>query len=172
MGLFNKLFGEAAKAIGNMGEEAIKSALNGSDRSPAGNPVTDRPVPQWEQQPQKASGPSGLSWGPQMPSEENQYNFNGNYRQYFENIFAQDFPGYSVDKEIPAKYPNRTVYRLSSGGVTSLVIELLPESSGTQKLRSECRANGTPYLRFYHNHDGWWNTRSYVTGRIRSALHI
>ena len=32
------------------------------------------------------------------------------------------------------------------------------------------RAQGIPYLRFYYNHEGWWNTRSYVTRRIANAL--
>ncbi|MBO4636279.1 MAG: hypothetical protein J5685_03955 [Clostridiales bacterium] len=168
MGLFNKLFGEAAKALENLGEEAVRSAVNGSS---SGMPHGDRPVPQWEQEPAGSYGPSGDSWGPDMPAEENQFNFRGNYREYFEHIFAEDFPSYQVDKEIPAKWPNRTVYRLSSGGVLALVIEILPESSGTKRLREECRASGTPYLRFYHNHDGWWNTRSYVKGRISKALN-
>jgi hypothetical protein len=45
-------------------------------------------------------------------------------------------------------------------------------SDGTQryKLRNECRAQGIPYLRFYYDHDGWWNTRSYVTRRIAGQL--
>lgn len=168
MGLFNKLFGEAAKAIGEMGGEAIRNAVS---EAAGQRPQQDRPLPQWEQPQASYGGSSGLSWGRDMPSEENQFNYGGDYRAYFEHIFEEDFPLMQVEKEIPPKYGNRTVYRLSQGGVLSLVIEILPETSATKKLRNECRANGTPYLRFYHNHDGWWNTRSYVTGRIRSALN-
>lgn len=163
MGLFNKLFGEAAKLIENKGEEVIRSAAASKTQS-------DRIVPEWENTSQQVS-PSGNSWGDEMPSEENQFNFKGNYREYFEHIFAEDFSMYTIEKEIPSKWPMRTVYRLSRGGMTSVVIELLPETSSTQKLRRECADSGTPYLRFYYDHDGWWNTRSYVSGRINKAIN-
>ncbi len=46
----------------------------------------------------------------------------------------------------------------------------MSETSSAQRVRKACAAENVPYLRFYIDHDGWWNTRSYVTGRIRAAL--
>jgi hypothetical protein len=116
-------------------------------------------------------GPSGFSWGPVMPAEENQYNYGGTYLQYFDHIFADDFPGYEVKRE-PGYGGKSTVYTLADGGRTALIVELLPSSSESVKLRQSCRQQGIPYLRFYFDHDGWWNTRAYVNDRVRKALGI
>ncbi len=48
----------------------------------------------------------------------------------------------------------------------------MSESCEAKKFRDDCVRAGTPYLRFYYDHDGWWNTRSYVAGRIRGALKL
>ena len=48
----------------------------------------------------------------------------------------------------------------------------MSENSEANKLRSACRAQGLPYVRFYYDHDGWWNTRSYVVSRTRAALGL
>ena len=48
----------------------------------------------------------------------------------------------------------------------------MSENSEANKLRASCRAQGLPYVRFYYDHDGWWNTRSYVAGRTRAALGL
>ena len=53
-----------------------------------------------------------------------------------------------------------------------LVAELMSERSEANKLRSACRAQGLPYVRFYYDHDGWWKTRSYVVSRTRAALGL
>ncbi len=181
MGMFNKLFGDAVKAIENAANEiatdAAKDAIK-KEFSQEINAVENagREIERAAEQQQMNSvleespDPSGFSWGSEMPSEENQFNFGGSYRDYFEKIFREDFADLTVAKEIPDKYPNRTVYRLSRAGSTALVVELLPESSATKKLRKECQAQGIPYVRFYYDHDGWWNTRAYVCDRIRKAL--
>ena len=33
-------------------------------------------------------------------------------------------------------------------------------------------AQGIPYIRFYYDHEGWWNTKSYVIRRTSEALGI
>ena len=114
-------------------------------------------------------GPSGFSWGPVMPAEENQYNFDGNYLQYFDHVFADDFPGYSFDRQ-PGYGGNTTVYTFADGGRIVLVVELLSRKSSPVKLRQSCRQQGIPYLRFYYDYDGWWNTRAYIDERVKKAL--
>ena len=108
-------------------------------------------------------------WGDVMPDEENQYNYKGSYTEYFEHIFSMDFAEYRTEKSF-VDGSRRVVYTFYKGGSRRLVVELMPESSVAKKLRSECEREGVPYRRFYFNHHGWWNTRSYVTGRIREAL--
>ena len=183
MGMFNKLFGDAVRAIENAAADAaadvaanaVKEQFDKDVANAAAKAGIDH-VPEQSVQPVRDSiltsepTPSGFSWGEEMPAEENQYNFSGNYREYFEKIFSEDFPDLAVAKEIPEKFQNRTAYRLSRGGATVLVVELLPESTATKKVRKECEASGTPYIRFYYDHDGWWNTRAYVVDRIRKAL--
>ena len=51
-----------------------------------------------------------------------------------------------------------------------LAVPNLPASRVCTVAVQECAAAAIPYLRFYHNHDGWWNTRAYVTQRVRGAL--
>ena len=104
-----------------------------------------------------------------MPAEENQYNFSGTYIQYFEKIFREDFPSYSVART--AQEDRFTVYTFNGAAGCALVVELKSERSSAQAIRRRCEAEGVPYLRFYYDHDGWWNTRAYVTERIRRALN-
>ena len=111
----------------------------------------------------------GDSWYDHVPAEENQYNSGLNYLQYFEKIFAEDFPDYDITRE-DAEPSRRYIYRFSRGGAEALVLELMSENSSVRKTRNECEAKGMPYLRFYFDHKGWWNTRSYVTERIRAKL--
>ena len=54
---------------------------------------------------------------------------------------------------------------------TALIVELLPQRSSVYKLRRDCATMGIPYLRYYYDHEGWWNTYSYVTERTRAALN-
>ena len=112
---------------------------------------------------------SGDSWGNLMPDEENQYNFPGNYIQYFTAVFRESFPAYNVVQE-PGKDARSPLFVFYQNGDKKLVVELKSERSSAQAIRRQCEAEGVPYLRFYYDHDGWWNTRSYVTRRVSAAL--
>ena len=165
MGLLSKLLGSTVEKAAN---DMLKGVTN--NNKPA--------QPQAQAQPQsysapqaapaqEAMGPSGDSWGPVMPAEENQYNFNGTYVQYFEQIFRSEFSSYQIEKTQESKC---TVFTFNDGARKALVVELLPENSGRYGLRKKCEESGTPYLRYYYNHQGWWNTRSYVIRRTRAAI--
>ena len=66
--------------------------------------------------------------------------------------------------------PIRTTYTFWSGRIKALIVELMSESRPNNSLRDDCSRLGIPYLRFYYDHHGWWNTRSYVVERVRKAL--
>ena len=104
-----------------------------------------------------------------MPDEENQYNFPGTYLEYFSSIFNKDFAEYSPEyfKEPNWKSEHFTFF---DGGKKALVVELLSRKSNAKRIRALCRQQGIPYLRFYYDYDGWWNTRAYVVGRVNKAL--
>ena len=106
-----------------------------------------------------------------MPEEENQYSFPGTHTEYFEKIFREEFPQFTVERS-DIRNGWITVYRFLSGSRTVLVVELMTEKSVAEKLRETCRSENIPYQRFYYDHRGWWNTRSYVVGRIKGALGI
>ena len=115
------------------------------------------------------TGTGTCHYGPKMPAEENQYSYPGTYEDYFLNLFYETFPEYQVRKD----YPNydAVVFHLERDGREALVVEVMSERCSAQKLRQDCWKQNLPYLRFYHNHDGWWNTRSYVTDRVSKALN-
>ena len=172
MGLFSKLFG---------GEKAAKSLFDEFWKEAGGPPVNDGTAPQQPAQtaPQQnysnnsvrpSSGPSGFSWGPDMPNEENQFSFNGAYHEYFEGIYRSEFPDYQIDQTFP-QYRAATVFTFVKDGRKALVVEIISERSNPNKLRSDCTKQGVPYLRFYYDHDGWWNTRRYVVERTGKALN-
>ena len=115
-------------------------------------------------------GPSGDSWGPTMPNEPNQFNFAGSYLDYFTGIFQTEFPEYRVSRAVGTSAKPVTVFTFWNGNTKALVVELMPQSSAAKKLRRECAQLGIPYLRYYYDHEGWWNTRSYVIRRTKAAL--
>ena len=161
MGLFSKLLGGAKdisleKVLKTVTEAADKLSQNSGDNSFSETSAEDVPA-------------SGFSWGEKMPAEENQYNFSGNYVKYFNHVFTEDFPGYDISYEQPPK-SSSTVFTFRQAGRRVLVVELMNENSESQRLRNRCAQEGIPYLRFYYNHHGWWNTRAYVDHRTRSAL--
>ena len=171
MSLFSKLFGGDKEA-----EETAKSLL----KSIFGNQNESKPEtkPEYEDEPEAASvnnasddsdyeAPSGFSWGDKMPAEENQYNFNGTFKQYFENIFSTEFAAYRYEK---AENYGRVAYTLYGAAGKAIVVELMPGKSESKKLRKQCEAEGTPYVRFYYNHEGWWNTKEYVIQRMKEKI--
>ena len=171
MGLLDKLF-EGNKDL----EKAAKGLLNGilgaagQNKDDGGSESGNA---QAAAKPQERivddDAPSGFSWGENMPAEENQYNFNGTYWQYFENIFNTDFAEYRYEKN-EIRGSSRIAYTFYSGASKVLVVELMPDTSTAYKLRKECEKEGVPYRRFYFDHPGWWNTRAYVLTRMRAAM--
>ena len=184
MGLFDKLFGgkeedknsfldalkDAAEKIKN---EAEKAGFD-FDGKPS---QAERPKEEVQESvssviaPNEAQelAPAGTWWGPLMPDEENQYNFKGSWKEYFDEIFRSEFPEYELQKET-VREGRAVVYTFQKNGETALVVELMSERSNAQKLRKSLRGTGTPYLRYYYDHEGWWNARAYVVQRTRNAL--
>ena len=172
MGLFSKFLNGSATA-----EDAVKAAkgllgqlglTQPSPGKPAGQP-SERPAASEPLNPAPAPSPSGFSWGEEMPAEENQFNFPGSYRSYFENVFREEFADYSVSVETP-RNRDAAVFTFAKDGRKALVVEVMSQTSGARAIRKTCRKSGVPYLRYYHNHHGWWNTRAYVVQRTRGAL--
>ncbi|MBQ3668675.1 MAG: hypothetical protein II920_05565 [Clostridia bacterium] len=162
----------------------------------APQPVTPRVTPPTAPRPvgRFASGRE-LSWGPDMPFEENQYSYNGKYYEYFRHVFREEFGMYDIQEQgrfnncfrgmaprpvgrfappTPVRQGEQiaTVYTFNRGPRTVLIVEVLSEKSQTNRLRDECKRRNVPYLRFYHNHKNWWNTRSYVVDRVKQALGL
>ena len=174
MGLLSKIFGGDGDEVEKAAKDLLQGIFGGSsqDNGESGDGSSDgaeNVAPATEDN-NGYTAPSGDSWGEDIPAEENQYNYNGTYIQYFENIFGTEFGAYRYEKTT-AGNSSRTIYTFYNGAVKALVIELMPESSSVYKLRKECEKENIPYLRFYYNHDGWWNTRSYVVGRIGKYLN-
>lgn len=187
MGFLDKLFGNngsdivnklkeaadvVAKEVENAAKAASESIANSDSSSQAGN---SRPASAGSSVSQpsgsSSSAESGFSWGPAMPEEENQYNYPGSYEQYFLSVFTENFPAYRISHETVRK-GKATVFTFWSGEQKALVVELMSENSSAQRIRSECERSGIPYLRFYYNHFGWWNTKAYVLQRTRNALKL
>ena len=184
MGLFSKLLGdagaelekaldEAGKALGEAAKKAgitendIKKAVESAKAEKASAPAQAAKAA--EKSADEDLGPSGFSWGPTMPDEPNQYNFDGTYKQYFEGIFKSEFGSFKITRE-KGYGGNTTVYRFYEGDKQALVVELMPSKSSSRALRENCRKQGIPYRRFYIDYEGWWNTRTYVITRMNEAL--
>ena len=165
MGFLSKLLGGEENE--KMAMDLIKGLVSGEATGNAAHREPAQERSQLTDASTKATGPSGFSWGEEMPDEENQFNYNGPYYQYFEEIYRAEFSTYQLDCE---RGPRSTVFRFFNGDRKALVVELLSCRSDVRKLRRDCSSEGIPYLRFYYDRDGWWNTRSYVITRTRKAL--
>ena len=146
----------------NEAEKAVKEAVNAPEGAPADAPAS---APVYHE-----ADNSELGFYDDVPAEECQYNFNGNYIEYFRKVFSEEFPEYTITEEniTPGR---RYAFTFNSNGAIALVVELMTEKSSVQKLRRSCEAAGIKYLRYYFDHEGWWNTRAYVTERTRRALN-
>ena len=178
MGIFSKFVNDLKKGEVNIDalKESLEKAVGGVTQSGAAKPTQayapPQPAadaPQRVNEPRYSAGPSGFSWGEDMPAEENQYNFSGGYIQYFETVFKEDFGEYVITKA-PGTNDRSPVFTFTSGGRKALIVELKSETSSAQRIRKAAQAEGVPYLRFYYDHDGWWNTRAYVRARVSKAL--
>ncbi len=171
MSILSKLF--AKKAV-DTAFNKITSALKPNDNKPqqptqtSGGMMMGSTVPHYEA-PESGETIPGNSWGPTMPKEPNQFNYNGSWFDYFNEIFRGEFTDFRIVSDRKEKTATFLFYR---GEQLALAVEILHQASAAQKLRRDCRANGVPYLRYYHDHEGWWNTRSYVVERTRAALGL
>lgn len=172
MGFFSKLFGAANEQIArNIANDAAKK-LQGNfqnNTQPSAQPSAQPAPAKAAAQNTVPTGPSGFSWGPVMPDEENQYNFNGTYLQYFDSIFLSEFSDYDIKLDY-GKYTRMPYFSFFRNGKCALVVELFSKKSAAKKMRNDCRKVGIPYLRYYIDVEGWWNTKKYVIQRTRNAL--
>lgn len=104
-----------------------------------------------------------------VPAGDNQYNFKGSYREYFANIFREEFPSYEV-RQSDANGGKVTLFAFYRDGRQVLLVELMSDRSEANKRRCDTQAAGIAYLRFYYDHPGWWNERSYVVSRVGKVL--
>ena len=176
MGLFSSLFGgkkpdnPVLGALADLVDNAVDAAKKAADgQAPAAETTPLSEPAAAVTQTFAEEEPSGFSWGSVMPAEENQFNSGKRYDDYFMSVYRAEFPGYEITCE-NLREGRAAVITFRKDGAVRLIVELLSQSSGAQKIRRECRKSGTPYLRFYYNHDGWWNTRAYVTQRTGNAL--
>ena len=94
---------DALKSVQNAAQSALdqsngQQAANQANPVNAGSQVIQTPEP--SAQPfDRGSAESGLSWGEFMPSEPNQHNFPGSYTEYFESIFREEMPQFTVTSE-------------------------------------------------------------------------
>lgn len=162
---------EAAEAAAKAAGEAIENAKAQNGAASARTSSASASYGSAVSQSSASYGDSGFSWGENMPSEENQFNYPGTYVEYFRHVFSEDFPSYRLTDESVRK-GRATVITLWNGEQKALVVELMSETSSAEKIRYSCQKEGIPYLRFYYNHHGWWNTRAYVVSRTRNALGL
>lgn len=176
MGLFSNLFGSNGKEL----DDAFKQMKNFAGDIIDDGQLNNSPkqqatvsTPSYNTAPAAQSyvedGPSGDSWGPVMPSEENQFNSGLSYQDYFSKVFTEGFPSYQIDKE-DVRNGSAMLFTFSQSGAKKLVVEVISQKSSPYKVRNDCRSQGIPYLRYYYDYDGWWNTRSYVIRRTSKAL--
>ena len=172
MGFLDKLFGSnvadkiknAAETVAKEATNAVNAAANPNSAAPNTRPASVTPAPS------SSGAESGFSWGPTMPNEENQFNYPGTYDQYFLDVYSKNFPAYRLTTE-PVRKGSATVITFWSGEAKALVVELMSDTSSAESIRRNCYKERVPYLRFYYNHQGWWNTKAYVLERTSKALN-
>lgn len=173
MSFWSKLFGgdkETEEKVKDLFNELIKNNQKQTEEKKNAEPekkVEAKPEPVVEE----ADGPSGFSWGPKMPAEENQYNYSGTFKQYFDHVLYDDFSQYQIGRE---ESPNgkRVIYTLCDSGRKICVVEIMHSGSASKKLRENCHNSRVGYCRFYYDYEGWWNTREYVNYRINKAINL
>ena len=127
---------------------------------------------------------NGNSWGEDMPSEPNQYNYGGTWQEYFSDVLKSGFPQYSIMKN-ELYGISSAAYRLgrdSLSGTPELLVLVLGENLSNDRISGalanagieldEYKRKGIPVARFYHAHPGWWNTRAYVTEAVGKKLGL
>ena len=176
MGLFDKLFGssgsdvlnkikDAAESVAKEASNVIKDATESVSNASQASSTNQASSPAL----QSSEGEFGCSWGDVMPAEENQFNYSGSYDQYFYDVYVRNFPMYRLTTEKVRKGHGTTI-TFWNGTQRALVVDLMSQKSTSQVVQKECAKENVPYLRFYYNHPGWWNTKTYVINRTRNAL--
>lgn len=145
--------------IENISEQAKKAEAEGKQAQPEAEPTYET----------GGEGTGTAYWGYVKPALENQYSYNGTYVEYFKYVFAENFPEYQIDCELPSDR-NAAIFTFLQDGQTKLVVEVVGKNSKAKAIRRNCRNAGIPYLRFYHNVYGWWNVKEYVVNRVKSVL--
>lgn len=175
-GILNKIKKEVAEKIGDAAANEILDAMKHDKPEAAEKPQNNVPEAVAHHTGIIIGGSSAPAapeyeddWYDVVPAEECQYNFNGPYLAYFRKIFTEDFPGYDLKLDV-IDDQRRYKYTFRRGEAVALVVELMTENSEANSLRRECQKNGVPYLRFYFDHQGWWNTRAYVKERVSKVL--
>ena len=162
MGIFSKLVGDLASGKDPLEamKKAAKDVLDAAQNAQQQHAEAPRPAQ------------SACDADPEMPSEPNQYNFPGTYTEYFRTVFAEAFPAFETRwSDASGKSIHKaTKVEFLQGGRVKLVVELKSDRSESNVLRRACEREGVPFLRFYYDHYGWWNTRAYVEGRVRAVL--
>ena len=179
MSIFKNIIKNILNTVEQIKDEVEKPA---ADQNPYAAPQQDpytppaQTIPNGYVVPNTSDRPSesvysGDSWGDTMPAAENQFNYLGPYQQYFETVFRENFPDFEVVRQ-DCDNRDASIFTFWKNEERALVVEVMSGTSKAQKVRKNCRANGVPYLRYYHNHYGWWNTKDYVIRRTRAALKI
>lgn len=170
MSFISKLFGYADK-LSNL-EEDLSGSLNnvsGNNNSKLQPQQSIDNTPAAQQA--APAGGNPLPWGDTMPSEENQFSFNGSYYEYFDKVFKEAFPSFEITyAPVPNRHTGSMAFTFAQGGAKRLVVDVMSERCSSKAFERECRKNGIPYLRFYYDHHGWWNTKSYVVNRVSGVL--
>ena len=168
MGLFSKLVGDNKEAKAALGflkgvvEDAVGEAAKFAGEAKAPSETAN----------QNGTADNRSAVGSRydsVPAEENQYNFSGTWMQYFEKVLNEDWSEYEIRQE-EGSDRRCPLFVFYDGGKKALVIEMKTERSSAQRIKRQCAAEGVPYLRFYYDHEGWWNTRSYIRARISRTL--
>ncbi len=187
MGLFDKLLGgnasandalntlkKAAKDVGGKlnsenAEEALGSILKAAKDVGAKLGVDQNAPARQNTAPAAAPAQASAEDYDDVPAGDNQYNFRGSYKEYFANIFREEFPSWEV-RQSDANGGKVTLFAFYKNGSQALLVELMSDRSEANKRRRDAQAAGIAYLRFYYDHPGWWNERSYVVSRVGKVL--
>ena len=174
MGFLSKFIGAIAgdKGIDEMVKQVIDTTKETvtNNAAPKNAPKPQTPAAAPMAAPKSAEEKSGRSWGPTMPQEENQFSFKGTYKEYFSGIFKAEFSDFKVEQSTDPKRDAEFFTFIDASGKTRLFVEVMSRKTNAQRRKTECVKNNIPYLRFYHDYHGWWNTRSYVIDRVRGQL--
>jgi len=101
MGLLDDLLGGRKKELSPLLDllkdtaQKVVSAAEAAEKAEAAQQPKPQAAPAVRSEP--VAGPSGFSWGPNMPEEENQFNSGLGYQQYFDRIFRAEFPDCRID---------------------------------------------------------------------------